>query len=161
MSKLHDVYLSIGSNIDPEENLPRAIEMLSKYGQVEAVSEAWESHAVGSSGPNFLNASVQLSTDIEPSELKERLARPIEEALGRIRTEDKNAPRPIDVDIMMVDGEACNVERWDHAFVLLPIAELDPEALHPVTHERLREAADRARAKTWIVQRPGLLKTVP
>ena len=160
MSKPHSVYLSIGSNIEPEANLPKAIRMLSQYGQVESVSEAWESHAVGSNGPNFLNASVKLRTEIEPSQLKERLARPIEDALGRVRSEDKNAARPIDVDVMMVDGEAFNVDRWDSAFVLLPIAELAPDAEHPVTHERLRDAAERARAMTWIVQRPGLLKTM-
>src|SRR5512142_3359152 len=145
MSKPHSVYLSIGSNIEPEANLPKAIRMLSQYGQVESVSEAWESHAVGSNGPNFLNASVRLRTEIEPSQLKERLARPIEDALGRVRSEDRNAPRPIDVDVMMVDGEAFNIDRWDSAFVLLPIAELAPEAAHPVTHERLRDAADLAR----------------
>ena len=161
MSKPHKVYLSIGSNIGPEINLPKAIEMLAHYGDVQAVSEAWESQAVGSSGPNFLNASVELLTAIEPSQLKEQLARPIEEALGRVRTEDKNAPRPIDVDIMMVDGEPYNVDRWDNAFVLLPIAELLPEGEHPVTHERLRDAAERSRETTWIVQRPGLLKMVP
>ncbi len=160
MSNLHDVFLNIGSNIEPEVNLPKAIEMLSAYGRVRAVSDAWESQAVGSTGPNFLNASVQISTDIEPSQLKERLARPIEEALGRVRTQDKNAPRPIDVDVMMVDGKALNVDRWDSAFVLLPIAELLPDAEHPITGERLRDAAERARAETWIVQRPGLLKTV-
>lgn len=92
MSKLHSVYLSLGSNVEPEANLPKAIELLSQYGRVQAVSDAWESLAVGSSGPNFLNASVHLLTDIEPSELKSRVARPIETALGRVRTEDKNAP---------------------------------------------------------------------
>lgn len=161
MSKLHNVYLSIGSNIEPEVNLPKAIEMLSEYGRVQAISGAWESHAVGSNGPNFLNASVQLITETDPAQLKEQLARPIEDALGRVRTEDKNAPRPIDVDVMMVDGEPYNVDRWDSAFVLLPIAELIPEAEHPITHEKLRDAAARVRLGTWIVQRPGLLKTVP
>jgi 2-amino-4-hydroxy-6-hydroxymethyldihydropteridine diphosphokinase len=161
MDKLHRVYLSIGSNIEPEVNLPKAIEMLASYGQIMAVSHAWESRAVGSEGPNFLNASVELNTDIGPSELKQRLARPIEDALGRVRSDDKNAPRPIDVDVMMVDGQAFNLERWDSAFVLLPIAELAPDAPHPLTHERLRDAADRAQAGTWIVQRPGLLKVVP
>jgi 2-amino-4-hydroxy-6-hydroxymethyldihydropteridine diphosphokinase len=158
MSTQHNVYLSLGSNIEPERNLPRAIDLLARYGQVEAVSDAWESRAVGSSGPNFLNASVQLITDIEPADLVARLARPIEAALGRVRTEDKNAPRPIDVDVMLVDGEAYNRDRWDNAFVLLPIAELLPEAEHPITHERLQAAAERARQNTWIVQRPGLLK---
>lgn len=160
MSKPHDVYLSLGSNIEPETNLPRAIEMLGKYGRVKEVSGAWESHAVGSDGPNFLNASVLLETEIPPAELKDKLARPIETAMGRVRTADKNAPRPIDIDVMLADGEAFNLDRWDSAFVLLPIAELLPDAAHPLTHVPLREAAEQARRATWIVQRPGLLKSV-
>src|SRR5512138_527755 len=161
MSKLHSVYLNLGSNIEPEANLPRAIEMLMEYGRVKAVSGVWESHAVGSEGPNFLNASVLLETEIAPEELKDGLARPIETAMGRVRTEDKNAPRPIDIDVMLVDSEAFNLDRWDSAFVLLPIAQLLPDAPHPLTHERMLDAAERARRGTWIVQRPGLLKSVP
>ena len=160
MSRLHKVYLGLGSNIDPEANLPRAIEMLGDYGRVKEVSGAWESHAVGSEGPNFLNASVLIETDIPPDALKGRLARPIETALGRVRTADKNAPRPIDIDVMLVDGEALNLDRWDSAFVLLPIAELLPDAPHPITHEPMHIAAERARRQTWIVERPGLLKPV-
>ncbi len=160
MSKPHSVYLSLGSNIDPEANLPRAIEMLGRYGRVKEVSSVWESHAVGSNGPNFLNASVLLETDILPAELKDQLSRPIETALGRVRTADKNAPRPIDIDVMLVDGKAFNLDRWDSAFVLLPIAELLPDVPHPITGEPLRFAAERARSSTWIVQRPGLLNSV-
>ena len=161
MKPLHRVYLSLGSNISPESNLPRAIAMLGDYGQVKAVSSVWESHAVGSAGPNFLNATVLLQTDIEPGQLRDRVARRIEADLGRVRTEDKNAPRPIDVDVMMVDDEPYNLDRWDAAFVLLPIAELMPDARHPITHQRLRDAAEKARRLTWIVARPGLLNTVP
>jgi 2-amino-4-hydroxy-6-hydroxymethyldihydropteridine diphosphokinase len=158
---LHSVYLSIGSNIEPYVNLPKAIEALRQHGEVQAVSSAWESHAVGSNGPNFLNASVLLLTEIPPGELKRRLVDPVETALGRVRTADKNAPRTIDIDVMMVDGQANNLDRWDSAFVLLPIAELLPEAAHPLRPETLREAADRARQNTWIVERPGLLKSLP
>lgn len=161
MKPLHRVYLSLGSNIAPEANLPRAITMLGGYGQVEAVSSVWESRAVGSKGPNFLNASVLLLTQIEPAQLRDSLARRIEADLGRVRTADKNAPRPIDVDVMMVDGEPDNLDRWDAAFVLLPIAELLPDTPHPITHERLRDAAEKARRLTWIVERPGLLKSIP
>lgn len=160
MSDLHRVYLSIGSNIEPETNLPRAIELLGDYGTVRAVSGAWESHALGSDGPNFLNASVLLETHIAPDQLTARVARPIEEALGRVRTDDKNAPRPIDIDVMLVDGQPFNKDRWDTAFVLLPIAELLPDAPHPVTGEPMRQAAERARQRTWIVQRPGVLHPV-
>ncbi len=161
MRPLHKVYLSLGSNISPEVNLPRAIAMLAEYGRVEAVSKAWESQAVGSNGPNFINASVLLLTDIPPEDLKERLSRSIEARLGRVRSEDKNAPRPIDVDVMMVDGEPYNLDRWNEAFVLLPIAELMPNASHPITYEHLQDAAERARHLTWIVERPGLLNRVP
>lgn len=158
---MHKVYLSLGSNISPEANLPRAILMLGEYGRVEAVSRVWESQAVGSRGPNFLNASVLLLTEIEPARLRDRLARRIEAALGRVRTADKNAPRPIDVDVMLVDGEPYNLDRWDAAFVLLPIAELLPDAPHPITGERLQDAAEKAKQLTWIVERPGLLKNLP
>ncbi|HTP00421.1 MAG TPA: 2-amino-4-hydroxy-6-hydroxymethyldihydropteridine diphosphokinase [Anaerolineales bacterium] len=153
----HRVYLVIGSNIEPEANLPRAIQMLAGFGEVLAVSAVWESSAVGADGPNFLNASALLLTDIPPSKLKERLVLPIEAALGRVRTTDRNAPRTIDIDVMMVDSEPCNLDRWDYAFVLLPISELLPDATHPVRNETLRAAAERARSETWIVQRPGLL----
>ncbi len=160
MTKAHSVYLSLGSNIEPEVNLPRAIEMLGNYGKVKQVSGVWESRAVGSNGPNFLNASVLLETDLPAADLKDRLARPIETAMGRVRTDDKNAPRPIDIDVMLVDDQAFNLDRWDNAFVLLPIAELLPDAPHPLTHIPLREAAEQARHNTWIVQRPGLLDSV-
>ena len=160
MSQPHKVYLILGSNIDPEGNLPRAIELLGRYGRVREVSGVWESHAVGAQGPDFLNASVLLETDIPADELKDRLVRPIETALGRVRTSDRNAPRPMDIDVMLVNGQAFNLDRWDNAFVLLPIAELLPDMPHPLSQVPLREAAEQARRRTWIVQRPGLLKTV-
>lgn len=160
MSKLHKVYLILGSNIEPEANLPRAITMLEKYGRVKEISGVWESHAVGSDGPNFLNASILLETDIPPADLKDHLARPIETDMGRVRSADKNAPRPIDLDVMLVDGQPYNLDRWDSAFVLLPISELLPTAPHPITHQPLRQAAEQARHTTWIVERPGLLKPV-
>jgi 7,8-dihydro-6-hydroxymethylpterin-pyrophosphokinase len=60
---------------------------------------------------------------------------------------------------MLVDDQAFNLDKWENAFVLLPIAELRPHAEHPTTGEPLREAAARARQNTWIVQRPGFLKS--
>jgi 2-amino-4-hydroxy-6-hydroxymethyldihydropteridine diphosphokinase len=161
MSQQHRVYLSLGSNIDPELNLPRAIELLAGHGNVEAISSVWESRAVGSSGPNFLNGSVLFITDLSAAQLKDQVIRPVESALGRVRTADKNAPRTIDIDIMMVDGKPFNLDKWDNAFVLLPISELLPEAQHPLRHETLRDAAESARRQTWIVQRPGLLESPP
>jgi 2-amino-4-hydroxy-6-hydroxymethyldihydropteridine diphosphokinase len=158
MSQQHSIYLSLGSNIEAEVNLRRAVDMLAGYGDVEAVSGMWESHAVGSDGPNFLNASVLFVTTIAPEKLKERVIGPIESALGRIRTADKNASRTIDIDIMMVDGRPFSLDRWDNAFVLLPLAELLPDAQHPLRHETLQNAAERVRQSTWIVERSEPLK---
>ena len=91
MNDLHHAYLSLGSNIKPEVHLPKAIQMLKDYGQVKAVSQVWESHAVGTDGPDFLNACVLFLSHLQPNDLKQQIIRPIEASLGRVRHADKNA----------------------------------------------------------------------
>lgn len=137
MTKLHRAYLSLGSNIEPEIHLPKAVQLLKDYGQVKATSNVWESHAVGSDGPNFLNACVLFLSHLHPYELKEQVIRPIEAELGRIRYADKNAPRTIDIDIVLFDEMPLNTEFWDYAFVAVPLAELIPDFEHPIRHEKL------------------------
>lgn len=159
MSELHRIYLSIGSNIAPEHHLRRGIALLREHGKVERVSTVWESHAVGAKGPNFLNACALLLSPFSAAELKVRVLQPIEAALGRIRSEDKNAPRTIDLDIMMIDEQPVNLERWNFAFVVVPLAELVPHLLHPLTHEKLSLAAERMRAETWMIKHPEISTT--
>ena len=91
---MHQVYLSLGANIQPELNLPKAIQLLRKHGDILKVSSVWESEAVGSTGPNFLNACILFSTSLEAADLKDRVLRAIEAQLGRQRSADKNAPAP-------------------------------------------------------------------
>jgi 2-amino-4-hydroxy-6-hydroxymethyldihydropteridine diphosphokinase len=158
MKKYHKFYLSIGSNIQPEVNLPRTIDILHEYGTVEKVSNAWESNAIGTNGPNFLNASVLFSTPHNSEELKQKIIRSIEASLGRVRSKDKNAPRTIDIDIIMVDDKPFNLERWNNPFVVVPMSELEPDIKHPVEHQKLSLIADRMRSKTWIRMRPEILK---
>ncbi|MEJ2267235.1 MAG: 2-amino-4-hydroxy-6-hydroxymethyldihydropteridine diphosphokinase [Anaerolineales bacterium] len=71
-SKDHYCYLGIGSNISPEVNIPRAIALLRKYVEVEAISTIWESPPEGGSGPNFLNAAVLIQTDLDEEDLRSR-----------------------------------------------------------------------------------------
>jgi 2-amino-4-hydroxy-6-hydroxymethyldihydropteridine diphosphokinase len=123
---------------------------------VERVSTVWESHAVGTEGPNFLNACVLLLCASTTAELKVEILHPIEAALGRVRSEDKNASRTIDLDIVMTDEKPVNLERWNFAFVVVPMAELVPNLLHPLTHEKLSLAAERMRAETWMLERPEI-----
>jgi 2-amino-4-hydroxy-6-hydroxymethyldihydropteridine diphosphokinase len=158
MNEIHDIFLNIGSNIQPGIHLPEAIDQLRKYGSLRACSTAWESTPVGSAGPNFLNASVQVEFSRPVSELKEQVFQAIETTLGRARSSDKNAPRTIDIDITMVDEIPANLEQWKYPFVVVPMAELAPELAYPLTHEKLIKVALRMRAETWIIERPDVLK---
>jgi 2-amino-4-hydroxy-6-hydroxymethyldihydropteridine diphosphokinase len=158
MSILHKFYLSLGSNIRPEANLAGAIDELRKYGQVEEISSAWESRPVGAAGPNFLNVCLSFVVALRETDLKLRIVRPVETALGRVRSQKKDAPRPIDIDVIMMDGRPLNNQLWTNAFVVLPMAELLPHFVHPLNQRQLAEAARDAQAATWIVRRADALR---
>jgi 2-amino-4-hydroxy-6-hydroxymethyldihydropteridine diphosphokinase len=160
MVKTHKFYLSLGSNIDPKHNLPTAVRKLSGYGTVVEISSVWESHPVGSDGPNFLNLCVGFSVALTQAELKQRVVGKLERELGRQRSDDKNAPRTIDIDIVMEDGVAVDHERWSHPYVILPMAELLPDFPHPASGRRMAEQAIEARASMWIQRRPEELRNL-
>jgi len=181
---MHQAYLSLGSNIQPEVNLPKAIELLREYGEILKGSNAWESESVGSDGPNFLNACVLFLTPLLYAELKDQVIHPIEAKLGRKRSKDKYAPRTIDIDIVLFDDQLCDDKFWKQAFVVIPLAEIYPEYQRstprsgsvdqrstivprafggsPVdqnrlTRENITEAAARIRQKVWMEPRPEVL----
>jgi 2-amino-4-hydroxy-6-hydroxymethyldihydropteridine diphosphokinase len=151
--ELHRTYLSLGSNIEPEKYLSKAIQSLGAHGRVVQVSSAWETRAVGSDGPNFLNACALFLTKLGAYDLKEQTIRQIEAELGRVRTADKNSPRTIDIDIVLVDDKPLNVEFWDYVFVVVPLAELLPDFIHPIKREKLSQVAGEVREQTWILKR--------
>jgi len=154
---VHRVYLSLGSNIQPEVNLPRTIDLLRQYGEVLEVSSAWETEAVGSDGPNFLNSCVLFITGTPYKELKEDVIHQIETRLGRKRSADKYAPRTIDIDIVLFDDMLCDEKYWNQPFVIVPLAEIYPIYHPPFTHETLLETAVRLRQNIWMERRPGVL----
>ncbi len=145
-------YLSLGSNIDPERNLPEAVSLLAQYGSIVAVSSAWQSPPAGfADQPDFLNAALIMSTPLTAAELRGGPIAGVEKALGRVRTENKNAPRTIDIDILLFNHEVLNVgqrhipspEIYERAFVAQPLAEIAPEYVHPETGETLAAIAAR------------------
>ena len=142
------VYLSLGSNIDPDQNLRRAVQALSEVGQVDAVSAAWETPPVGTSGANFLNAAVKFRTEYTSEGLKSQVLRPIEHQMGRVRTRDKFAPRTIDLDILLFDGFLMEAGLWQQVHLAAPLAELIPDYENPETHETLQQAAQRLLRRT-------------
>ncbi|MGZ9223552.1 MAG: 2-amino-4-hydroxy-6-hydroxymethyldihydropteridine diphosphokinase [Anaerolineales bacterium] len=157
MSESHRAYLSLGSNIQPEFHLVRAIELLKKHGRIKKISNAWESESVGAQGPNYLNACLLLVTALEKDQLKEQALLPIETELGRQRSADKFAPRTIDIDIVVFDGKSCNDKYWEQAFVVVPLAEVHPEFVNPLKQENIIETATRLRQKIWMESRPKVL----
>ena len=111
-------------------------------GYVSQVSSVWETEAVGSPGPSFLNAAVAYQTPYTPATLKDRVLRHIETQLGRIRTADKNAPRPIDLDLIIFDGQVLETELWKRLYMARPLAQLLPNLSHPITGRTLQSVAD-------------------
>jgi 2-amino-4-hydroxy-6-hydroxymethyldihydropteridine diphosphokinase len=157
MNDLHQAYLNLGSNIQPEINLVRAVELLHEYGNVQKVSSAWESESVGVAGPNYLNACVFFISPYIQVELKKKIIRPIEARLGRVRNKNKFAPRTIDIDIVLFDEKPYNENFWKYAFVIIPLAEIYPDYRNPIVHEPIMNIATRLRQKVWMEARPGIL----
>lgn len=155
----HLLCLGLGSNIAPEKNLPEGLRLLAQRLVIEAVSSAWETPAVGSNGPDFLNAAVLVRTRLSIQELKNDLIQSIETTLGRVRTADKNAPRPIDIDILVMDGEVLDPGLWSHVHLAVPVAELLPGYRSPISGETLAEAARRLCQANPVKIRPGILSS--
>jgi 2-amino-4-hydroxy-6-hydroxymethyldihydropteridine diphosphokinase len=153
-SPVNRAYLSLGSNIEAERNLPNAVGELARYGRILAASRVWESPALGShsaNAANFLNAAVLLQTDLSAEAVCDVVVSMIEQRLGRVRDpNDKNASRTIDVDLSLFNEEIRTIghhtipdpEILARGFVAVPLAEVDPEYVHPVVKRRLKEIAD-------------------
>jgi 2-amino-4-hydroxy-6-hydroxymethyldihydropteridine diphosphokinase len=157
MTESHLAYLNLGSNIEPEINLVRAVKLLHKYGKIQKVSSAWESKAVGAVAPNYLNACVLFTSPFIQAELKERIIHPIEAQLGRKRSANKFVSRTIDIDIVLFDNKPYSDKFWKFAFVIVPLAEIYPEFQNPLTKEALFQTATRLRQEVWMEARPEVL----
>ena len=155
MDEFHMAYLNLGSNIQPESNIPKAVESLSVFGEVVQISQVWESEPVGTTGNNYLNVCVKFKTNMAQSDVKAKIIRPIENQLGRQHSHDKFAPRPMDIDIILFDDESINDAVWELAFVVVPLADLYPEYQNPMTGEFITETATRLRREVWLETRRG------
>ena len=129
-------YIGLGANLgDCKRTLRRAIERVKKIPAVKLlrVSSFYESEPWGVEGqPNYINAAIKISTELEPLELLDELQR-IESELGRVRREHWGA-RTIDLDILLIEGREIFSERltvphkflFERDFALIPLAEICP-----------------------------------
>ena len=145
-------HLGLGSNVgDRLGHLRAAVELLGEHGvEVEAASSAYETEPVGEilDQPDFLNAAVRVTTELEPEPLLD-LCKAIEVEQGRMFGGPRHGPRPLDVDLLLVGDLELETERLtlphpqvtSRRFVLVPLLELDPELALP-DGTRLSEALD-------------------
>jgi 2-amino-4-hydroxy-6-hydroxymethyldihydropteridine diphosphokinase len=138
---MHTATILLGSNIDPEENIDKAIDRLIKECTLIKTSRLWETEAIGSDGPDFLNSAMAVETPLLENDLKFQVLRKLEKELGRVRTEDKNAPRPIDLDIIIFDNQVVDQDLWKRSFISSPISDLYPDLLHPKNKKTLLQVA--------------------
>jgi 2-amino-4-hydroxy-6-hydroxymethyldihydropteridine diphosphokinase len=157
MDESHLAYLNLGSNIQPEKNLRKAVEFLSAHGEILQASQVWESEPVGTTGNNYLNACIKFKTLLDRRTLKEYVLHSIEDQLGRERSPDKYAPRSMDIDIILFDDEIINDAVWEFAFVVVPLADIYPAYRNTKTGETVGETATRLRHEVWLEARRGVL----
>ncbi|MCB1247582.1 MAG: GTP cyclohydrolase I FolE, partial [Acidimicrobiia bacterium] len=140
-----------GSNVDRDRCLPEAVRLLRRRTDlvVEAVSECFDTVAVGADdAPDFYNAAVLVDTSLEPESLRDVL-RGIEDELGRLRTDDPNAPRTIDLDIIFYGDLVKDFDGWSipdpeiemHPHIAVPVADVAPDWVHPVSGRTAAEIA--------------------
>lgn len=154
----HLVYIGLGSNIDPENNFKLAINKLRDVVEVLDISSVWETTPVGTAGANFLNAVAKIRTDYSMQDLRDKVLRNIETELGRIRTSDPNAPRSIDLDILIFDGCVIDDDIWSQVHIAFPLSELIPNLSNPDNNETLDRIADRLVHITPIQNRVDIFK---
>ena len=140
-------YISLGSNLgDRASNLEHAIGKLASLGRIVAHSAIYETEPVDvTSQPWFLNCVIALDTELTASELLSNLLS-IERAMGRIRSIPKSA-RIIDLDILLygdsvIDTTDLTVPHpamHSRRFVLAPLNEIAPDAVHPLRHKTVAQ----------------------
>ena len=140
-----DVYISIGSNINPKRNIEKCLQLLSNEFELISKSPCYETKPYGyEKQPNFINLAVKVKTKLKPHELLKKLQH-IENTLGRRRIFRFN-PRTIDLDILSYGSEIIDDKGLviphkgllERDFMLIPLLDVAPDIIEPKTKKKLK-----------------------
>ncbi len=150
-NKVFPIYVSLGTNIEPRQNhLHEGLRNLSALVKIVRLSSIYETKPWGyTDQADFLNQIVECETDIEPFEFLKRL-KEIEDKMGRLDT-FRYGPRVIDLDILIYGSLVMHEDKLTiphasltgRAFVLVPLAELNPDLLVPGGNIQVRDYLDK------------------
>jgi 2-amino-4-hydroxy-6-hydroxymethyldihydropteridine diphosphokinase len=145
-SNMITAYLSLGSNLgERQSNLDQALKMISERMRLGKVSSIYDTEPVGMvNQPSFLNLACEVITRLTPEGLL-ALLKGIEQKMGRYSRSGE--PRIIDIDIVLFGDQAVNIpgliiphpKMHERAFVLIPLAEIAPDFVHPVLKKTIKE----------------------
>ena len=144
------VFVAVGSNVDPEENVVRGLRLLDAEVSVRSVSTFYRTPALDRpQDPPYANGVIETVADLGPFEMKAVLRR-VELTLGRERTDDRYAPRTLDLDLLLHGDRVLSSgalvlphpDIRDRAFVAIPLLELAPDLVLPDSGASLRSIVD-------------------
>ena len=168
---MEKIYVGLGANVgDREAHLRSAVVAVGARPELRVVgaSKVYESAPVGyADQPDFLNAAVELETEVSPRDLLQTLLE-LERSLGRVRGQ-RWGPRIIDLDLLLyghriVQEQGLTVPHPHlhlRAFVLLPLCDLNPEGVHPLTRQSFRSLAEAVKPESEIRSVKGLSLLAP
>jgi 2-amino-4-hydroxy-6-hydroxymethyldihydropteridine diphosphokinase len=155
-------YLGLGSNLgDRQSNLDKALDLLSQRLRLEKISSIYDSEPVGNvDQPRFLNLVCEVITHLTPQGLL-ALAKGIEARLGRVGP--SGAPRTIDIDVLFYGDQVIETPELviphprlaERAFVLVPLVEIAPDLVHPVSGKTIRELLKAAKEVQGVFKWEG------
>ena len=160
MQIVRTTYLSLGTNQgDKLENLQKTVDLIDEnIGSVYKISSIYKTASWGFDGENFLNCCLQVATSLNPENLLKAI-HTIELSLGRKRIQEEGYEgRIIDIDILLFDNEIIfskelivpHVAMLNRKFVMVPLAEIAPDLLHPIAKHRIQRCADNCTDKSSI-----------
>jgi 2-amino-4-hydroxy-6-hydroxymethyldihydropteridine diphosphokinase len=146
---INQAVLLLGSNIAPLQNLPAILQALRTVYTLRSKSDVYESLPVGGEGGHYLNLAVEIECADTYAILRDHL-KEIETSLGRIRSEDRNAPRTADIDIILFNHRIMDQKLLEMAFISIPVAQLYPDLIVPTPENNLASLASRLARSTWL-----------